>query len=671
MATILTEPQTTSHAADRRLRARVLGGSMVMLLGSTLVGAINLVYNLAVAHKLGASGFGHATVTYTLLMLLSCITLSFQLVCSKFVARASAEQDQAAIYRHLHHRAWIYGASIGLLLTLTTSEISHYLNLPSNAFVRILAAGIVFYIPLGARRGLLQGTCQFRALATNLVLEVGIKLVGALIVLSMGYGVTGVVATMSGSLVVAYFAAVPGKNARRADLIVRPVLQTGFDEGIQALTFFVGQVIINNLDILLVKHFFSATQAGTYAAVTLVGRLVYILSWSVVSSMFPLSASVRSDDHRGRSVLGTAVGLVLAISVVFTLGAWLAPISLWHLLLGTGFAAVSHGLYSSLLVLYMVTTGIYSLSVVLMAYEISRKVGNVSWLQLVVSGAIVVGIYLFHGSLEQVIVVQLALRTVLLLGVAIPFARPALFSGVIDDGAVKLTKIRAITEDEVIAEFLRGEFHQHHEFLGYRELFAKLVAQPDLKNVQENDYRRALLDRRRGRLWRELPNDTEWWEVELSPQDIRRTRVFARNQWLRYGGHGFWLLEVTARIRSRMLTNSQDRFITKLRSLGIEVAENVQFPSVILIAIDDDSPLTIIEGNHRMTAAALVSPDNVHQRFRFFCGFSPRMEECCWYQTNPSTLFRYASHGFSYHFKHRKLMDAILKQAKTAPIVSK
>jgi hypothetical protein len=70
-----------------------------------------------------------------------------------------------------------------------------------------------------------------------------------------------------------------------------------------------------------------------------------------------------------------------------------------------------------------------------------------------------------------------------------------------------------------------------------------------------------------------------------------------------------------------------------------------------------------------MTAAALASPDSVHKRFRFFCGFSPRMEECCWYQTNPSTLFRYASNGFSYHFKHRKTMDAVLKQAKTTPLV--
>src|SRR5262249_13369919 len=115
----------------------------------------------------------------------------------------------------------------------------------------------------------------------------------------------------------------------------------------------------------------------------------------------------------------------------------------------------------------------------------------------------------------------------------------------------------------------------------------------------------------------------------------------------------------------------QDAFITKLRSLSIEVAENVQFSSVILIAIDEKSPMTIIEGNHRMTAAALVSPESVHQRFRFLCGFSSRMEQCCWYQTNPSTLFRYARNGFSYHFRHRKVMAAILEQAKTSTASSK
>src|SRR6266576_778474 len=139
MATIITDPPATAPAGEKRLRARVVGGSAIMLLGSVFVGGMNLIYNFAIAHKRGAGQFGHASVTYTLLMLLSSVTLSFQLVCSKFVARSSSEVEQLAIYHHLHRRAWIYGATVGLLLAVASPEISRYLNLPTTVFLRLLA----------------------------------------------------------------------------------------------------------------------------------------------------------------------------------------------------------------------------------------------------------------------------------------------------------------------------------------------------------------------------------------------------------------------------------------------------------------------------------------------------------------------------------------------------
>ncbi len=67
------------------------------------------------------------------------------------------------------------------------------------------------------------------------------------------------------------------------------------------MLYFIGQVILSNLDILLVKHFFPPSEAGIYAAVALVGRVVFMLSWSVVSSMFPVSAS---HTHRPRRARG-------------------------------------------------------------------------------------------------------------------------------------------------------------------------------------------------------------------------------------------------------------------------------------------------------------------------------------------------------------------------------
>jgi hypothetical protein len=58
-----------------------------------------------------------------------------------------------------------------------------------------------------------------------------------------------------------------------------------------------------------------------------------------------------------------------------------------------------------------------------MAYEMSRRIANTGWLQLIFSGILVVAIGMFHHTLEEVIIVQIVLRAVLLLIVSFPFLR--------------------------------------------------------------------------------------------------------------------------------------------------------------------------------------------------------------------------------------------------------
>jgi hypothetical protein len=388
-----------------------------------------------------------------------------------------------------------------------------------------------------------------------------------------------------------------------------------------------------------------------------------MLSWSVVSSMFPFSAGVRSGERDGRAVLGTALTLVILISGVFTLAVWGAPARVWHILLGSGFPLNQGGSYRALLVLYAATTGIYSLGVVLMSYEISRKIGHVSWVQLGFSGAIVVGIYLIHGALHDVIMVQTVLMMALLAWVSVPFLwaeiykRPSLLATPQMQGS--LTKVRPATEDEAIAEFLKSEFYQR-EFDRYRKPFWDVVTCPDLSNHADNRLRRALLYRRRGRLWREIPADTEWWEVEFQRSDLRRIRVFPRDQWRRHSDRRYYLLDTVERVASK-ISGPPDAFIAKLRSLSTEfsqaeAAEHGGRGTVLLIGVSEDGPLTIIEGNHRMTAAALVSPQDAHRHFRFLCGFSPHMRDCCWYQTDLSTLLRYAKNSVTWLFDNCQIV---------------
>src|SRR6266853_4669714 len=124
----LDEKPTPPSLPAKALKSQLLGGSLTLLAGSGLVGVTNLIYNVATARLLGPTGFAHATAVYTLLMLLSAITLSFQVVCAKYVAKTSEEEDKASVFASLHQRAWIAGIAIGFLLFVGKHLLTEYLN---------------------------------------------------------------------------------------------------------------------------------------------------------------------------------------------------------------------------------------------------------------------------------------------------------------------------------------------------------------------------------------------------------------------------------------------------------------------------------------------------------------------------------------------------------------
>lgn len=388
-----------------------------MLIGSALVSVLNFSYNVAVARLLGPAGFGHAAVAITLLMFVSCITLSFQLVCAKLVARNDILEAKAAVYTRLLRNSWIVGLAVGAGLTASAGAVARYLNLPSPWMVVVLAVGFTFYVPLGARRGGMQGMCSFRRLASSYIAEALLKFVAAVLLVEAGFDAIGAIAAISASVMLAYFVPVPRELKTRTDTTMPASLR----EGVQAVVFFVGQVVISNTDVLLVKHFFPPETAGLYAARALVGRLVYFASWMVVSAMFPISAAAKAEEP-SKNILAVPIVFVLAISGGFVVLLSAFP----HLVLGVVFGEgfTGRGL-DGLLPLCAAMAGVYSLSVVLIAYEMSRRIANTGWWQLGVSAAIVAGIHLFHRTLREVVLVQLVLMIVLLAVVSLPFLRRA------------------------------------------------------------------------------------------------------------------------------------------------------------------------------------------------------------------------------------------------------
>ncbi len=401
----------------------LMGGSLIMLGGTILVSLLNFSYNIAVARMLGAAAFSQAAVAVTLLMLFSAITLAFQLVCAKFVARNETAAGQAFVYRGLLRRAWAISLGLATTLCILSRWIATFLQLSSPWLIVVLALGIAFYIPIGVKRGGLQGVRQFQKLSSNYVLETFVKFSVAILLVGMGLGVMGAVVAIAVSELAAYLWPKQPAELHAAPQLGEPA---SFREGMQMIVFFIGQVIITNIDIVLVKHFFKADIAGLYAAIALVGRLLYFASWSVVSAMFPIAAGnakvsgAKTDENRAIVLLPLSFVAVMCIAFITFLG--LFPGAVLHVLFGAGFREIGRGM-EGLLMMHAAATGAYAMAVVLMTFEMSRRIANTSWVQLGASGLVVLGIILFHRTLQEVIIVQRVLMFLLLIAVAVPFVR--------------------------------------------------------------------------------------------------------------------------------------------------------------------------------------------------------------------------------------------------------
>src|SRR5690242_14961497 len=399
-------PVAMGSRQRRSARATVLNGSFIMLVAMMLVNIFNFAYNMVMARMLGPAAFGNINAAVTLLLLASCISLAFQLVCAKFVARNHADSSKAAVVHSLLGKAWMASLALGGVLFLAQKPVATYLNVPSPWIIGLLAFGIAAYAPLGVKRGAMQGVCSFPRLGTNFVLEAGIRFfLGAGLVIA-GYGVLGAVGAISASVIAACFIPrIPAQLRVKACTAEPP----SYAEAVQAIVFFVGQVIINNVDILLVKHFFPSDPAGVYAAISQIGRLLYFASWfGVINAMFPVTAAATGEQRKAYGI-GLPLLLVLGLSLVFIAIAGMFPHLIMVVIFGSRFVDTGW-----LLGLYAAATALYSLSVVFIAYEMSRRIANTGWLQLMFSGAMVLGVSIFHNTLREVILVRLVLMAFLL-----------------------------------------------------------------------------------------------------------------------------------------------------------------------------------------------------------------------------------------------------------------
>ena len=382
----------------------------IMFLASMLTNVFNLLYHLFMVRMLTPVDFGVLNALLSLLIITSVASGTLQAVTTKFLSAFKAKNQSGKISSFLKvffKKISIIGLIIFSIIFILRKNIADFLNL-KDTFLVIIAGMLMFLSTIMPfLLGALQGLQKFKHLGATLIINAGLRfLVGVALVL-LGLRVcgalSGIVIAGIAVLILAGMFLKPYFYLKKQNAVN---LETAFDIT-SVYKYFLPTLIalpsfglLTNMDVILVKHFFSPQQAGFYSVAQMVGKIILFLPGAVNIVMFPKLSQQHTLKKDTKFILKKCLFTVGAISTLSGIFCIIFPAFVLKLLAGNVLPECL-----PLVMPFAISMAFFSMSSVLMYYHLSLHDWRFiySFLFFMILQAIL--IYLFHNSLLEVLYV--------------------------------------------------------------------------------------------------------------------------------------------------------------------------------------------------------------------------------------------------------------------------
>ena len=260
--------------------------------------------------------------------------------------------------------------------------------------------------------GGLQGLKKFGFYTLSLISNSGLKLVLGILFIFFGFGIFGAMSAVAVSYFVTMILSLfmIGVSLHKEKMAALPrgiaensspsnfseVYHYSFSAGFVLLCF----MVLTNIDLILVKHFFTPIEAGYYSIAQMVGKAILILPIPVATVMFPHLFSLEGQEKKTRSILERNLKIAVFVCGGAVLCCLLFPVPIVKVLSGE--------VYSDCLPLvgmFSVNMTFFSLTLILLYYHLSTPRRGFLYPLFLLTLMEVGLILLFHDTLLQVLTV--------------------------------------------------------------------------------------------------------------------------------------------------------------------------------------------------------------------------------------------------------------------------
>ena len=374
----------------------VFAATMILNLGG-------FAFHFIATRRIGVVDYG---VLAALLSMVTLLTIPANLaapVIARFAAEFGVLHDDRHVRRLVLDLVRFFG-----LLGLGYLVVSIVLARPAADFLRapIWPAPFVALIGgtlllSGVLRAVAQGTQDFVGFARSCVADGVFKLAGVLIFTTVGLALFGgVLGFFCGAAagVVAISMTLFARYGGVSDCSIRYDWRRIAVSGLGSAAITLAGALIGSADIILVKHFFDADQAGIYSVAALGGKVLLFSVGFVPTVLLPQATERHVRGERTRYALAMCVGILFAISIAGLIALKFFGIVLLHALAGHAFDAAE-----PLLMPYSIAMMFLATSTVLGSYGIATH--RIAFAAPLIVGAAgtLLAIVLAHASLMQVV----------------------------------------------------------------------------------------------------------------------------------------------------------------------------------------------------------------------------------------------------------------------------
>lgn len=398
------------------LKDGVISGSLVVTIGLFISNIFSYILQLFLGRNLSIMEYGEfsslLSLAYVLFIPLNAVSISLVKLTSELKSN-NENKVLGSLFLKLSRTMIIIGLIISGSVVLVKTFLVSYLNLDSYHLIYFYAAYLSASFLVIVPGAYLQGLLKFKRFSLFVSISSFIRFLFPFSLVILGLGVKGVFSGMALASVLTFFISfiLLRKNlSDKGEVSEAPYYARIIKFGFPALLVGVGLTLLNNVDVILVKHFFSGEDAGIYSAVVTVGKVILFGAGAVAVVMFP---QVSASHSKGLPYIGMFkkfAMLQLTIIVASVLVFVLFPGFIIRILFGSKFMSAI-----PLLPLFSLFMGLYVLIQFLSVFFLAVNKTSIYIVQISVAILQAVIINIFHNNLSQIIKINIFVGLLLLL----------------------------------------------------------------------------------------------------------------------------------------------------------------------------------------------------------------------------------------------------------------